>query len=424
MIIIGRSIANSSGRFNMGRGKNKVRPSIMTSRARLGIARARIACKSNQRRLTMDGASELLQSTGNSELTHLIFHLFHLPVYILKWFEAVFYHAPRVLLTAPTPTERDVVDLLESTTLSLLLQSHNNDEWSFEVQDCRLVSFDKELGSIKIRYTRMTSPPCVLSCCRNGQELDDASMIFSWLFVYLTTSLHTKTHVFSNKLIQQLHSIKPPLLSASTYHTLPLHSAALHSTLSPLRFESIIHQALAGTFLFDMGVDRASLLLEEKNLSALAGHQEAAEVRLTAVGSRFSLFIARSRPLLLTTLMEHEISFSPFDTEALFNHTIVHSLDHYAISRVLHNVAFSMKPWSSPPSLMDIMKGQIFTSMFAEPTFNSLWTSNLIKDVGRGVGWTGANATVRERAFWLSLHVRLSEIDEEFADQITASIMF
>jgi hypothetical protein len=40
-----------------------------------------------------------------------------------------------------------------------------------------------------------------------------------------------------------------------------------------------------------------------------------------------------------------------------------------------------MNPWSSPPSLTDIIKGQVFTFMFAEPTLNSLWSSNLIRDV-------------------------------------------
>ena len=356
----------------------------------------------------------------------VLLHLFHAPMYLMCWARSVLFDAPRALLMCASPTIKDVISLLEQTSLSLLLQPQGADGesciWVFDVRDCELVSFGQRLGSIKISYTRS---PLSWKCMRNGEELVDPSLIFSHIFAYLVTGIHTKTHIFSNLLIKRLHEMKNPaslsLLSASTYHSLPLHNAALTSSLSPLRFDRRI--PLSFIFGYDVGVDRFSLLLEEENLSALAGHQVAAATRLKAVGSKFSSFISQSRIVLISVLKENGINLSSFESEAPFNHTIVHSLDHYCMTVVLRNTAFSMNPWRSP-SMLDIIRAQIFVGMFAAPNLNSLWCSNLIKDVGRGIGWTGTRARDEEKSFWSQLHMELSEIDKELADQVTASIMY
>jgi hypothetical protein len=115
-------------------------------------------------------------------------------------------------------------------------------------------------------YTAAAAGNRIISCQRNGVPVRSAQQIYSSLFLYHISSMHTKSHTLSNALVQQLlaeagNGVAGGPLAPCTYNTVALHVFLVHTPFSP-----ISQSWLSKLLLVDTGVERASVLDESTNM--------------------------------------------------------------------------------------------------------------------------------------------------------------
>ncbi|KAI8486267.1 hypothetical protein Bbelb_359830 [Branchiostoma belcheri] len=114
----------------------------------------------------------------------------------------------------------------------------------------------------------------------------------------------------------------------------------------------------------------------------------------------------RSRQALQIVMERHKID--PKLLDPLFNHTIVHSLDHDASSGWLM-LRFSLHPWGTKCSMYQAFNTSMFRILITLPNLNPL-APNTIRSINK--------------PFYQDLYRELRKIDRKMADAVTASVMF
>lgn len=120
-------------------------------------------------------------------------------------------------------------------------------------------------------------------------------------------------------------------------------------------------------------------------------------------------FMLKSRICLIRNLSDFKLKI---DEEKLFLSMIVHSVDHFSAFEVSDGIRMSFHDPNFPAknrSNLDVFWALMFRYLFVRETLNP-FCSNLIKEI--------------KEPFYQKLYQDLAEIDKEFADHITASIMY
>ncbi|XP_019642626.1 PREDICTED: uncharacterized protein LOC109483926 [Branchiostoma belcheri] len=331
-------------------------------------------------------------------------HLLQSPMYYIRWIYAAFYSLYLLFFMEP-PTDRDIVGYIENTTMVMLIRPAADGrlgEYEVTVRDCKLrASGGYKLKNMSLRYKRGKRGVRLLSFTRNGVRMSNRGQIFSTVYFYHTHSFHTKSHLFSNSLVRHIVDNNVKILQESSYTSIPLHYELLHSSLSVLEWDGNVSRYLG----YGGACIRESLVEESRNMSALAGHQAMERWKSHGKDS-FAGKLLRSRLALQGVMERHEID--PKLLDPLFNHVIVHSLDHDGISQWSF-LRFSLHPWDTECSIYQAFNTSMFRILITQPNLNPL-APNTIRSINK--------------PFYQDLYRELRKIDPKMADVVTASVMY
>ncbi|XP_019632431.1 PREDICTED: uncharacterized protein LOC109476046 [Branchiostoma belcheri] len=352
-------------------------------------------------------SSPILPSIDDCEWTPSVQHLFwrhyllQSPMYFIRWIYVALYSL-YLLFVMRAPTDRDIVGYIENTTMAMLIRpatDGKSGEYEVTVKYCKLrASGGYRLKNMSLRYKKSKSDVRVLCFTRNGVKINNRCQIFSTIFFYHGHSLHTKSHLFSNGLVRHIVDNDIKTLRESTYTSIPLHYALLHSSVSVL---GNVSRYLG----YGSACIRESVVEESRNMSALSGHQAMEHWNLHGRDS-FAGRLFRSRQALQIVMERHKID--PKLLDPLFNHTIVHSLDHDASTGWLM-LRFSLHPWDTECSMYQAFNTSMFRILITLPNLNPL-APNTIRSINK--------------PFYQDLYRELRKIDPKMADAVTASVMF
>ncbi|XP_066291402.1 uncharacterized protein [Branchiostoma lanceolatum] len=329
-------------------------------------------------------------------------YLLQSPMYYIRWIYAVLYSL-YILFFLRDPTDRDIVGYIENTTMAMLIRRDGKTgEYEVTVSDCKLrASGGYSLKNMSLRYKTGRNGVQILNFTRNGVDVDNGSEMFSTVYFYHIHSMHTKSHLFSNSLVRHIVDNDVKTLQESSYTSMPLHYVLLHSSLSVLMWDGNMSRYLG----YGNACIRESILEESRNMSALEGHR--AEHRWNLHGKdTFAGKLFRSRQALQSVMERHDID--PKLLDALFNHTIVHSVDHHGISEWSF-LRFSLHPWDKDCSLYQTFNTSVFRVLITQPNLNPL-APNTISSINK--------------PFYQNLYRELRKIDPKMADVVTASVMY
>ena len=193
------------------------------------------------------------------------------------------------------------------------------------------------------------------------------------IFFYHTTGMHPKSHIFSNGLTEYILDNKLEHLHPSTRASIPLHDGLIHSDFSPVTAkksrESISYKLIG--HLYSGWISRESLENEAMNLCAFAIH------RYPSTNVPFVEYLKGSRNALKTILLHHGLS--PGLLEPLFNHIVVHYIDHDLSYSVSWNLEFGVKLRPERPGLYERFRSLFARWQLVKPNYNPL-DSNKIRD--------------------------------------------
>ncbi|XP_078608334.1 uncharacterized protein LOC144880169 isoform X2 [Branchiostoma floridae x Branchiostoma japonicum] len=352
----------------------------------------------------------ILPNFEDCEWTPSVAHLFRrhfflqTPMYFLRWLYAVFYSL-YLLFVLKAPTDADMVWAVENTSLCMLIRPASNgrsDEYEITVDDCKLrATGGFQLNNMSMRYKKGEDGVKILHFTRNGEEISDMSQIFSFWFFYGTLSSHAKCHLFSNSLVRHIVDRDLKTLQESTYTSIPLHYGLLHSPISPLQSDGNVSSFLA------VGVvgTRESVMKESKNMSAWEGHQSGR--RWDLLGQESLLYkLFRSRRALQGVMKRHGVDQKLL--EPLFNHIVVHSMDHHGAYKSSH-LRFSLHPWDTGCTTYQAFNTNMFRVMLVRPNLNPL-ALNTLRSINK--------------PFYQDLYRELKNIDPDVAEMATASVMY
>ncbi|XP_035696805.1 uncharacterized protein LOC118430202 [Branchiostoma floridae] len=326
------------------------------------------------------------------------------PMYLVRWIYALVYSL-YLMLFVRAPNDSDVVEYIETTTLAMLIRPASNgrsDEYDITVNDCKLrATGDYELKSLSLRYKNGKNGAQILHFTRNGVEVGDMSQIFSTFYFYHIYSFHPKIHSFSNGVVRYIvdHDVKT--LLESTYTSIPLHYSLLHSSVSPLQWEGAVSTRLG----YGGSCIRESVVEESKNMDDLKLHQ--ATFRWNAHGEDTFVFkLFRMKQALQDVMERHGIDQNLL--EGLFNHTILHSLDHHQSSQQLR-LRFALHPWETGCTTYQAFNTSVFRVLMTGPTLNPL-APNTLRSINK--------------PFYQDLYRELKKVDPNLVDVVTASVMY
>ncbi|XP_035665406.1 uncharacterized protein LOC118408656 [Branchiostoma floridae] len=351
-------------------------------------------------------SSQILPRIDDCECTPSIQHLFRRhyllqsPMYYIRWLYAVIYSLYLLfVLRSRDPTDTDIVGYIENTTMAILVRPATDGklgEYEVTFCDCKLrTSGGYKLKNMLLRYKTGKNGVHILRFIRNGVEVTDRSQIFSTIYFYHIHSMHTKSHLFSNSLVRNIVNNDVKTLQESSYTSIPLHYQLLHSSLSVLEWDGNMSRYLG----YGDACIRESIVEESRNMSALEGHQ--AVHRWNSHGKdSFAGKLFRSRLALQDVMERHGID--PKMLDALFNHTIVHSVDHHGISERSF-LRFSLHPctWDKDCSTYRAFNTSVFRVLITQPNLNPL-APNTLRFINK--------------PFYQDLYRELKNIDPQMAE--------
>ncbi|CAM9407191.1 unnamed protein product, partial [Hapterophycus canaliculatus] len=248
----------------------------------------------------------------------------------------------------------------------------------------------------------------ILSFVVNGQAWQNRERMYSLLHHYHSTSVHTKTHIMGNSLVDRILADDrvTEKLAESTWTTTALHHGLLNGTMGPLTHPRNARNQWTGLGCLST---RDSTLAESENLSCL-GADHAAKKRWTELDLPFVDFLLDARLALSRVARKNNIP--PDLYEAIFLSCIVHATDHILMHRIQWGKVFNMDATDSfrPGTWYDHWESTAWRYMWCEPTLNPFWNNKI-----RGI----------RKPFYRQLYKELKKIDTfKVADNITASIMY
>lgn len=393
------------------------------------------------------------------------FSLLQTPWYTIKLFFGIFYVLYLILFKLRAPTDADIINLILSNYLSFLATSIGDGLYELEVKDCKLeISRGKGLPAhpmknFKFVFTDGTAETGMMQvklCLINGQETTNRQQMMSILFTYITTSFHTKCHLFSNDLCRHIVKHNISLLYDSTFGSIPLHSGLCDSQFSvtnsreqnpwllwyafvtrdsicvheplnmtsmenhPQKIEATAHAEKRRSAFTDLrrmsstssistsdSVEKAAVPL---TMESVKTYEEYCALRNAGLGLCVNApvtFLLKSRRVLSMCMRKHDLPMELL--EPLFNHTILHASHHY-VTWMTVQYKYSNDPLQMmPTSLFEEFNAMLYAYMFTKPTLNPLFP-NKIKH--------------SSSPFFKDLYRGLVALDPLIADEITCSIMY
>ena len=261
-----------------------------------------------------------------------------------------------------------------------------------------MICYPYKLTSIYLLYDPTTSR--ILTATVNGEEEMDKVRLFGYLFIYLTTSSHTKCHLFSNWITEYILDEELKDIYPSTWVSLPLHNALMRTSHSPLRFEGSWNVFSA---LYKFCVTKESMERETENMSFLKGHEHVPRT------FPFLGYLHEARDVICTCLAGANLPVSL--AGPMFNHTVVHAADHvstYAVTRYLRVTCWHGKGWR------EVFRTRMFIEQMVKPMISPLLDNRLCR--------------LTHHPFYRSCYMGLKELDQKYgfevAESVTASVMY
>ena len=337
---------------------------------------------------------------------------------IIKLLAGLFVNIIVYLFFLKTPTDEDIVNFVENTTLALLLDfdSSETESRKLEMEDCEIKSC---IPSVALRSFKMVFKKhpqgrvSIESFQFNGRIITNRILMMEIIFFFHTASFHTKFHLYSNSLTEYIVDNNISLLLPSTKTSLPLHNALTKQPISPVpdaktRTENPwIHRFI--TRVYSVEITRESLIEESlkpykfKDIS-----QEEAEESLPFVGYLAECRIAVKKALKNAVLPDELL-------EPLFYHMIVHAVDHASCYKQCWNLKFGVGEFLDGPfSGVLTFRSLMFRWQLIKPSLPPI-RSNKIKHI-------------RQNPFYFEIYESVKQLDVKyrfnFADIITASVMY
>ena len=128
--------------------------------------------------------------------------LYQSPWMLIKFLVGLIYNLLIYVFAMHDPTDKDIVDYIENTTLSLLVRSGPNGNF-LRIRNCKLATSTTFLRNFDLRYRKDDrGHVSELTLNLNGNTITSRNVIMEVLFIYHTVSCHTKLHLYSNSLTE------------------------------------------------------------------------------------------------------------------------------------------------------------------------------------------------------------------------------
>ena len=262
------------------------------------------------------------------------------------------------------------------------------------------------MNSFQLLFISEKERKKIISFHLNGEEITDKRFIMSSVFYYEFGVLHTKSHLFSNYITEYVVDNSITVLEPSTITSYALHHGLLYSQMSVLAKQRGLFYKIIG-HMYISNVDIDSLLCEAKNFDILKGHNDCNREN----PSEFIRYLRLAHDIMENAIDNHNLP--KILLEPLFNHIIVHAIDHlnmWRFSKDLYFGHFLQRKYSPYDAFCNLFSRSIFAKPVSNPLFN-----NKIK-------------TLTNNAFYAELYMELKILDKKFgvdyAEWVTASIMY
>lgn len=334
---------------------------------------------------------------------------------LVKFFLGLIFNLFVYFLAMREPTDKDIVDYVENTTLSLLVTSGQDGNF-LKVKNCKLVSSTVLIQSISLQYTKNGKGDVSIHKFHlNGEIINSRTLIFEILFFYHVGSFHTKLHLYSNNLTEYIVDKNIDFLEPSTKTSIPLHLALTRSALSPIQDEKIRttkpwkYKYFSKAYSVD--ITRESLIEESMGTAAFFQSIPISSHKAGYI-LRFPNYLADAKGVVFKAISSTNLPLELLD--ALFCHIVLHAVDHsrsYAHSRRLK---FGSGGFLEEPSRFSLFRSLMFRWQMVKPGVNPM-RSNKIKEL-------------KSNKFYGGIYDGLRKLDDkygvEFADVVTASVMY
>ena len=340
---------------------------------------------------------------------------FQSPWMIIKFLAGLIYNVFVYLFLLKDPTDEDIVEYVENSTLALLLNS-DAEESTLEVEDCNLESC---LPSVAINSINMVfkkhpqGKASIESFHLNGEKITNRSLMTEALFFYHTASVHPKFHLYSNSLTEYIVDNNISTLKPSTKTSLPLHNALTRSDKSPapdlkVRTERPWMYRFF-TRVYSVEITRESLI--EETLSPPPFKNLSQEITERSVP--FVRYLAECKEAVRNALCNADLPAELLDP--LFCHIIVHAVDHSSCYTHTRNLKFGVGEFLREPcSGFSLFRSLMFRWQMVKPSHHPI-LSNKLKGI-------------QQNPFYSEIYESVKTLDVKyglkFADIITASTMY
>ena len=341
--------------------------------------------------------------------------LFQAPWMIAKLVVGLIYNIIIYLFILKEPTDDDIVNYLENTTMALLVNSGSNRS-TFEVDDCQLKSClsSVTVRSIKIVFKKDARGRATIEAFHfNGEKITNKCLMMETIFFYHTASAHPKFHLYSNSLTKYIVDNNISALLPSTKTSLPLHNALTRSPTSPVtdmrtRTEKPwIHRFI--TRVYSVEITRESLI--EETLKPSCTFKDLSQ-GIVKGSLPFVTYLTECRMAVEKSLSHTGLPNELLDP--LFYHIIVHAVDHASCYAQTWGLKFGVGEVLAEPSRVSLFRSLMFRWQMTKPSSPPIW-SNKIK-------------YIKKNPFYAEIYEEVKRLDAKyevnFADFITASIMY
>ena len=341
--------------------------------------------------------------------------IFQAPWMIAKLVVGLIYNLIIYLFILKEPTDDDIVDYLENSTMALLVNSGGNRS-TFEVEDCHLKSClsSVTIKSIKIVFKKDARGKAKIEAFHfNEEKIANRCLMMEAIFFYHSTSAHPKFHLYSNSLTKYIVDNNISALLPSTKSSLPLHNALTRSPTSPLtdirtRTEKPwIHRFI--TRVYSVEITRESMI--EETLQPSCTFKDLSQ-GIVEGSLPFVRYLTECRMVVEKSLSHIGLPNELLDP--LFYHIIVHAVDHASCYRLTWNLKFGVGEFHDKPSRVSLFRSLMFRWQMTKPSSPPIW-SNKIK-------------YIKNNPFYAAIYEEVKCLDTKykvnFADFITASIMY
>lgn len=353
-------------------------------------------------------------------LEMLAFVAVQTPMFLLYYVPRTINTLFRTLFVDKPPTDADVVRYVINTPLGMLAKECDGKKgcYKIDIRSCHIElkslffkcvpdhisSWGMEF-SLNEDVAESDAGIVLHKFTLNGENLTSTGAMLTVLFFY-HTNIHTKQHTLFKALKEYIVENKIDELRPSTYITGALHTILMNCIVSPIDKYSQFVPFLA---IFHVPITKESIRREGVRWDDFV-HAGAYRLRHSKFTNYYK-FLWAAREICLDELSKIGVGM-PY-AEFIFITTVVHSTDHYQISKMIKGLRSSNSIAARETLFGEFVSASTlkgFLDHFTASTTNPLFTNRMCFQ--------------KKGTVYRNIYERMAMVDKELADVVTCSMMY